>query len=215
MLHIEHLAVNMMSENTFIVSDETKEAVIIDCGTFDPEEKKTISDYVAKEKLTIRHLLQTHCHFDHILGAPFVAKTWDVLPEMHSKEVNLYHSLPQQLKMFLGMELPVVLPPVGGTFEWGDTFTFGNHTIQTLPCPGHTPGGTCFYLKDEGVLFSGDSLFHECIGRTDFPGGDQRLLLKSLWEHILTLPDDVVVAPGHGDTTTIGHEKKNNLYLFL
>lgn len=213
MLNIERFVVNMVEENCYVVSDETHEAVIIDCGVLYPEEAEAVQGYVAREGLKPVRLVQTHCHFDHIFGAGFVCKTWDLQPEMHRNEVKLYRALPKQLEMFLGQEIPLIQPPAGRIFEWGDALTFGSHTLTALPSPGHTPGGTCLYCEDERILFSGDSLFAGAIGRTDFPGGDMNLLINSLKNNILTLPDDVIVMPGHGSKTTIRQEKEHNPYL--
>lgn len=213
MLEIQRFVVNMVEENCYVLSDATREAVVVDCGVLYPEEAAQVGDYVASHKLRVRHLLQTHCHFDHIFGAGFAYKQWDVLPEMHRNEVKLYRALPKQLAALLHRQIPVVQPPVGRIFEWGDEFRFGEHSLVALASPGHTPGGTCFYCEAEGLLLSGDSLFRGAIGRTDFPGGDAQQLVRSLKENILTLPESTNVLPGHGEQTTIGRERAHNPYL--
>lgn len=213
MLTIQRFVVNMVAENCYVVNDATLEAVVIDCGVLYPEEAMHLRDYVTSHNLRVRHLLQTHCHFDHIFGAGFAYKQWEVLPEMHRNEVKLYRALPKQLAVLLHRQIPIVQPPVGRIFEWGDEFCFGGHSLVALASPGHTPGGTCFYCPTEGLLFSGDSLFRGAIGRTDFPGGDAQKLVRSLKENILTLPESTTVLPGHGEQTTIGWEKVHNPYL--
>jgi glyoxylase-like metal-dependent hydrolase (beta-lactamase superfamily II) len=104
-------------------------------------------------------------------------------------------------------------PPPAAYFADGDTIRFGRHLIKVIHIPGHSAGGSCFYLEKEGILISGDSLFAESIGRTDLPGGSQALLVVSIREKLLTLPPETRVFPGHGPATTIGHEKKYNPYL--
>ena len=132
---------------------------------------------------------------------------------MPRNDVQLYKQLPKQLEMFLHRELPIIQPPIGQIFDAGETITFGNHRLDIISTPGHTQGGVCFYCEKEHVLFSGDSLFLHEIGRTDLPGGSLTNLVNSLKTNILTLPENVIVYPGHGDSTTIGEEKRNNPFL--
>lgn len=213
MLSIKKFVVNMVEENCYVISDETKEAVIIDCGILFPQETETFRKYIESENLNIAHLINTHCHFDHIFGDGFIYKTYNVLPEMPRNDVQLYKQLPKQLEMFLHRELPIIQPPIGRIFDAGETITFGNHRLDIISTPGHTQGGVCFYCEKEHVLFSGDSLFLHEIGRTDLPGGSLTNLVNSLKTNILTLPENVIVYPGHGDSTTIGEEKRNNPFL--
>lgn len=213
MLSIKKFVVNMVEENCYVISDETKEAVIIDCGILFPQETETFRKYIESENLNIAHLINTHCHFDHIFGDGFIYKTYNVLPEMPRNDVQLYKQLPKQLEMFLHRELPIIQPPIGQIFDAGETITFGNHRLDIISTPGHTQGGVCFYCEKEHVLFSGDSLFLHEIGRTDLPGGSLTNLVNSLKTNILTLPENVIVYPGHGDSTTIGEEKRNNPFL--
>ena len=199
MLNIQHFKVNFIEENCYVVSDETREAVIIDCGAFFPEEKAAISSYLAENKLVLRHLLCTHGHFDHVFGAQFVCDTYHLQPEMCADEVSTYLQAAEQMRMFLHRDFPLTLPSVGNTFKDGDLITFGNHQLRVIETPGHTPGGVCFFC-------------HE-IGRCDLPGGNEAQLIRVLKEKILSLPSDVNVLPGHGVATTIGEEKRANRYL--
>lgn len=213
MLKVQKFVVNMIEENCYVLSDESKEAVVIDCGILYPEEADAFRSYINDNELKVTHLINTHCHFDHIFGDGFIYKTYNILPEMSRNEVQLYKQLPKQLEMFLHRELPIIQPPVGRIFDAGETITFGTHKLDIIATPGHTPGGVCFYCEEERILFSGDSLFYHEIGRTDFPGGNYDNLISSLKNNILTLPEDVTVCPGHGDTTTVGEEKRQNPYL--
>lgn len=213
MLHIQRFIVNMIQENCYIVHDETNEGVIIDCGAFYPEEKEAIKHYIKGSHLNIRHLLDTHLHFDHILGNEYLFNTFGLEPEASEKDLSLYEHIDEQLADFLGLQgYRIHLPPLKRCLDDGETVTFGTHTLHVIATPGHTPGGLEFYCKEERVLFSGDSLFRRSIGRTDFPGGNYDDLVHSLKQKIMVLPDDVKVLPGHSLSTTIGGEKKNNPY---
>lgn len=213
MLCIQRFIVNMIQENCYIVSDETNEGVIIDCGAFYREEKEAIKKYIEDKHLTIKHLLDTHLHFDHVLGNEYLFDVFHLQPEANDRDLSLYQNIDKQLTDFIGLQnYPIHLPPLKRSLDEGDTVTFGTHTFSVIATPGHTPGGIEFYCKEEKVLFSGDSLFRRSIGRTDFPGGDYNSLIKSLKEKILTLPEDVKVLPGHSLSTTIGNERKTNPY---
>lgn len=213
MLNIQRFIVNMIEENCYVVNDDTKQAVIIDCGAFYPEERKAISDYISGNGLKPVRLLQTHCHFDHLFGAKFIYDEYGLKPEMETEELPLYENAPSHGKMFFGQDLSFEIPPHGQLFKEGDNLSFGSHSLLVIATPGHTPGGVCFYCKEEGVLFSGDSLFHHEIGRCDLPGGNELSLTSSLKSKILTLPENVKVLPGHGSATTVGEEKRSNPYL--
>lgn len=213
MLNIQCFEVNMLGENCYLLWDETREAVIVDCGAFFDEEKTAISAFIAENELNICHLLNTHGHFDHIFGNAFVVDTYGVQPELAWDETDTYLAAAEQMRMFMHREMPLTVPPIGRSLMEGDDITFGSHKLQVIATPGHTPGGICFYCAEEGVLLSGDSLFRQSIGRCDLPGSDERALLTALREKILTLPNEVVVYPGHGPHTTVKFEKENNYYI--
>ena len=198
-MHITRFIVNMIEENCYLVWDEAGQAALIDCGAFYPEEQKAISDFIAQKGLTLTRLLNTHGHFDHIFGASFVYDT--------------YESSVEQMARFMHRPIPLQLPPEARYFKDGDTLQVGSLTARVIATPGHTPGGVCFYFEEEGVLFSGDSLFRGEIGRCDLPGGNEIQLIEGLRQRILTLPPEVQVMPGHGDATTIATERASNRYL--
>lgn len=212
MLHIQRITVNFIEENCYVLWDESREAVIVDCGAFSPDEHTTLSQFIADHGLTVTRLLCTHGHFDHIFGAQFVHDTYGVSPELHRAEADTYLSAPQQMRQFLHRDMPLQVP-APQFFDTGDTLRFGSHSLLVIHTPGHTPGGVCFYCAEEKTLLSGDSLFRGSIGRCDLPGGDGSALVASLRGQILTLPDDVSVLPGHGPATTIGDERRGNMYL--
>ena len=213
MLKIKTFAVNILQENCHILSDETGETVIVDCGAYFNEDFTAIANYIEKNGLRpVRHLL-THGHFDHIFGAKWLKETYNLLPEMTETETTVYKQQPQQIVQFLHRNVPLELPQSGTTFTAGDILHFGSHALRVIATPGHTPGGVCFYEESEGVLLSGDSLFRGSIGRCDLPGGNEQDLLHSLRENILSLPSATRVFPGHGPETTIAFEAANNPYL--
>ncbi len=210
MLNVQLFIVNMIRENCYVVSDETHEAVIIDCGAIFPEEHDCIKNYVASKNLQLKHSLCTHGHFDHILGAKFVYDTYGLKPELSAADIMLYNNCEEQLRMFLGEKIEAELPPHGDFIAEGTTIKFGSHSFSVLATPGHTPGGLSFYCKKENVIFSGDSIFKHSIGRTDFPYGDEGLLLHKLEEKIMVLPEETIILPGHGHSTSVGEEKREN-----
>lgn len=213
MLKIKRFVTNMVAENCYIVSDETREAIIIDCGADDESHETMISQYIEEEQLHPVHQIYTHAHFDHIFGCGFVEEHYHIAPECHSADAPLYNNMDGQCQMFLGSHNRHRMPALGNLLNEGDQICFGTHSFQVIYTPGHTPGGVCFYSAHEKVLFSGDSLFNMSIGRTDFPGGNFEALRSSLKEKIMTLPEDVKVYPGHGGTTSIGYERDNNPYM--
>lgn len=213
MLKIQKFVTNMITENCYVVSDETREAVIIDCGAEDAEHEAMIARYIEGEQLRpVRHIC-THAHFDHIFGCGFVEEHYHIAPECHTADASLYNDMDQQCLAFLGAHNRHRMPALGHLLSEGEEICFGNHSFQVIHTPGHTPGGVCFYCAQEKALFSGDSLFCMSIGRTDFPGGNFEDLRSSLKQKIMTLPADVTVYPGHGDATTIGYERDNNPYM--
>ena len=216
MIQVHTFPVNMLSENTYVVFDETKEAVIIDCGALLPAEHKMIDDYIAEKSLTIKHLLQTHAHFDHLFGAQHIYETYGVKPKLSKDDLQTYLHATEQMEMFMHRIFELELPPYDADFLQSNTpIRFGNHSLRIFPTPGHTPGGVCLYEDTEHLLFSGDSLFRGSIGRTDLPGGNTMALVNSLTELLHLLPEDTKVYPGHGPETTIAYEKQYNGYLTI
>ena len=212
MLNIQRFVCNMFHENTYVVSDETKECVIIDCGALYPEERKAIIDYISNNHLKPIHLLGTHGHVDHHFGDNALFEAFGLKPEVHRADERLMGCLPEQVEAIAGMTYTEAIPPVGKYFSDDDTFAFGNHLLQVIPTPGHTPGGVFFYCEAENTAFSGDTLFHRSIGRSDLEGGSMFMLIQSL-RMVCQLPDRTRIYPGHGPETTIGTELAENPYL--
>lgn len=213
MLDIQRFVCNMFQENCYVVSDETKECVIIDCGTFFEEEKIAIYNYINDNNLTPKHLLCTHGHVDHNFGNKFILDKFGLLPEISEADKPLMNNLGKQAKAFTGEDCGNDFPEIGRFYENDKTITFGNHEFAIIPTPGHSPGSVFIYCKDESVAFSGDTLFKLSIGRTDLQLGNYEDIIESLHSIAKVLPADTTVLPGHGEHTTIGYEVKFNPYL--
>ena len=211
MINIHSFTFNPFSENSYILSDETGECIIIDPGCYVSEEEQELADYVKSNGLKPVRLLNTHCHVDHVFGNQFVADTWKLGLEMHKKDVTVLESFAKVCQMY---GFPGGPQPEPERFlEEGDKITFGKSSLDILFTPGHSPGSVCFYSKDDKFVIGGDVLFQGSIGRTDLPGGDFPTLEASIRTKLYTLPDDVRVYPGHGPSTTIGLEKKHNAFV--
>lgn len=212
MLNIKTFTCNMLQENCYVVSDETKECVIIDCGAYFDKDRKAIVDYIRTEGLVPKHLVGTHAHIDHHLGINTIFEEYGLQPEIPLADKELMENLPQQAGALLGIILDYDMPDVGRWLNEGDTIAFGSHWLKVINTPGHTKGSVILYCEDEHVAFSGDTLFQGSIGRTDLPGGSMFDMLQTL-RLISQLPDDTVVYPGHGSKTTIGYELAHNPYM--
>lgn len=213
MLTIQRFTCNMFQENTYVVSDETGEAVVIDCGAFYEAERRAITQHIEKNGLRPVHLLATHGHIDHNIGNGLIAERYGLKPELHGGDEQLMGMLGEQANVLCGITLDKPLPPVGRYLTEADAIAFGTHTLTLVHTPGHSPGGVFYCCREEGVAFSGDTLFRQSIGRTDFWGGDARAITASLRKVMAALPEETAVLPGHGPQTTIGEERRNNPYL--
>ncbi|MBI1848756.1 MAG: MBL fold metallo-hydrolase [Planctomycetes bacterium] len=200
--------VGPFSENSyFLVDEETREAVAVDPG----DEAPRLLAVVRRHDLTVRWILNTHGHLDHV-GAVAELKEATRAPfHIHKADLFLVEAIPEQAALF-GLRPPPI-PRIDGYLEEGDVFTFGKGPvrIEVIETPGHTPGGVTFRVGDD--LFVGDALFAGSIGRTDLPGGDTETLLRSIRERLLAFPDGARVYSGHGPATTIGRERRTNPFL--
>lgn len=212
MIKIQRFECNMLQENCYVASDETAEAVVIDCGAMYREEGEAIVGYIRNNGLQPRHLLCTHGHFDHCMGNGVIYSAFGLKPEVHGDDEFLMRKMAGQTEKILGVRLPLEVPPVGKYLTDDDVITFGSHRLAILHTPGHTPGGIALWCREEGVVFSGDTLFRMSIGRTDFERGSYEEMMRSLREVLAKLPPDTKVYPGHGPATTIGEEVRYNPY---
>ena len=212
MTTVQSFEVNYFSENTYIVYDETKEGVIIDCGCMNKEEQQLISRFVSEQQLTLKRYLCTHLHLDHIFGNQFVWKQYGLKPEASKADVE---GLPSPIDQAKAFRLPLAIQEVAVEhfLAGGQIIQFGKTQLEVISVPGHSPGGLAFYNRKNGFVIVGDSLFAGSIGRTDLWGGSQELLQAALRDRILSLPDETIVYPGHGPETRVIDEKFSNPYL--
>lgn len=199
-------------ENTYLVFDETHEAVLIDAGCFNESEQLQLKNYIQENNLILKRLLNTHLHLDHQFGNRFVTDTYGLKPEAAKEDEFLIAKMLTQARMF-GLPFSGEAQELGAYIEDNQEICFGNSKFIALHVPGHSPGSMAFYSENEGVLFAGDVLFNGSIGRTDLEQGDYATLIRSIQNRLLPLPDSTVVYSGHGPSTTIGNEKVNNPYL--
>ncbi|MDR1119782.1 MAG: MBL fold metallo-hydrolase [Dysgonamonadaceae bacterium] len=211
-MKIKIFVFNIISVNTFILYDDTHEAVIIDCGCLKADEQTALTDFIKDNKLIVKHLLNTHLHMDHAFGNTFAAQTFGLQPEGNRLDETELPPLQQQAARF-GIQINDPAIPFGSYLDDGDTVSFGLNTLHCLHVPGHSPGSLAFYSPEAACVFSGDVLFQGSIGRTDLWGGDFNTLIAGIRNKLLTLPDHTTVYPGHGSPTTIGEEKRFNRYL--
>lgn len=211
-MEVKRFVCNPFQEITYVLFDDTKEAVIIDCGCSDEKEQQRIVDFLERKELKLVKLLNTHLHIDHIIGNAFIKKTFGIAPSAHDGDFPLYEKTPEQAQMF-GFPMKDTPPAVETVLNEGEIVTFGNEKLHVLHVPGHSPGSICFYNKEEGIIFVGDVIFQQSVGRTDLWGGNTSLLINGIKEKILPLNDEVIIAPGHGNLTTVGDEKSHNSFL--
>lgn len=202
----EHLVVGAFQCNCLILGCETtKEAVVIDPG----DEGLRILEVLIKHNLKVKYLLHTHAHLDHVGATGLLKSKTQSIPCLHQGDSFLYDILETQGRLFgFPMEKG---PVIEKWIEDDEVIAFGNHKVKVIHTPGHSPGSVCFeLLGDNPILFSGDTLFANSIGRTDLWGGDGNLILKSIQQKLFALSDEFVVFPGHGPKTSIAHEKRHN-----
>ena len=211
MLHIHYFTFNPFQENTYILWDETQSAVVIDPGCYTKEERETLTNFISEKGLSIKKVLNTHGHIDHVLGNDFVMKHYKVGLATHKMVEQEIAVVPSYAQMY-GFEMEMCAAPDLYLAE-GDIFTFGNTNLEILFTPGHSAGHISFFHRESKQLFSGDVLFQGSIGRTDLPGGNYKTLIESIVTKLLPLGDEVRVYAGHMLPTTIGEEKRFNPFL--
>ena len=211
MINVHHFVFNDFLENTYVLWDETNECVIIDPGCYYPNERSDLENFIEGKGLKPVLLLNTHCHIDHVLGNKWVKEKYEIDLLIHQKEVVVLNSAESIGKMY-GIYVEPSPTPDRFLAE-GEKVTFGNSMLDVFFTPGHSPGSISFYSENDKFVMGGDVLFQSSIGRTDLPGGSYQLLMESIFNKLLILPDDVVVYSGHGPSTTIGEERKNNPFV--
>jgi hydroxyacylglutathione hydrolase len=211
MLTIKKFTFNPVAENTYILYNEAKDAIIIDAGFYFDEEKQKMQDFININGLSLVQLLNTHAHLDHVFGNKWIYENYGLELFLHPNEEQVLQFAPQSAQIW-GMPFENYEGPLH-FLENNDVVKLGEDELEVLLAPGHSPGSICFYCKKQKFLIGGDVLFRESIGRTDLPGGNHAALVENIQNQLFILPDDVTVYPGHGETTTIGHEKMHNPFL--
>ena len=212
MITIKTFPCNQLQENTYVVSDDTRECVIIDCGAFYDEERRAIAQYISDTQLTPVHLLATHAHLDHNFGTPFIYDTYHLLPEYAEADHGLMENLPRQAAHFYGLTLNETYPLAEHFLTEDTPVCFGSHTLYIITTPGHSKGSVVFYSKEENIAFTGDTLFRFSVGRTDLHGGSMMQLTQSLHK-LRKLPPATIIYPGHGPISTISDEINANPFM--
>lgn len=211
MIQIQPFVFSPFSENTYVLYDETREAILIDPGCYEPEEYRELTDFIEKNNLKPVGIYNTHAHIDHVLGVAKLKRTYDIPFALHQLDEPLLRAVKTYAPNY---GFPMFdEPTVERWLKEGETVTFGESSLRILFVPGHAPGHLAFVHDEQKFVMGGDVLFRQSIGRTDLPGGNMATLLKSIRTQLFTLPDDYTVYAGHMQPTTIGYEKKNNPFL--
>lgn len=211
MLKLTQFTFNAFSENSFVLSDDSNECIIIDPGCSNTSEEKELLQFIEDQDLTPVMLVNTHCHIDHVLGNRFIAEKFKLKLCAHKGEEPVLAMGPTVSNMY-GIPYKTS-PEIEVYLEEGNKLRFGNSEAAIIFTPGHSPASLSFYFEKEKILIAGDVLFQGSIGRTDLPGGDYNTLIASIREKLLPLGDDVQVYPGHGPSTNIGFERMHNPFL--
>lgn len=211
MLTVKRFIFNPIQENTYVVYNGKDACAVIDPGCYFPEEKQSLASWLKESHLHPNFLLNTHCHLDHVFGNKWVAEHYLLELQMGENELWTFRFAPES-----GIRWSMPFENYAGNIIFlkeGDQIQLGADSLEVLFTPGHSIGHIAFYNRQQGFVISGDLLFRMGIGRSDLPGGDAALLLESIRQKLMVLPDDTIVYPGHGEPTTIGYEKENNPFL--
>lgn len=211
MFYVKAFAFSPIQENTYVLHNESHQAILIDPGCYFLQEREQLAGFLAAAGLQPQLLLNTHGHLDHIFGNKWAAEQFGLQPHVHPLEQPVLDLAPAS-----GLMWNLPFEHYTGTYSWlqqGQEIGLGTDVLRVLLAPGHSPGHVCFYCAEQGFVIGGDVLFRESIGRTDLPGGNHQQLLQSIRQQLFVLPDATVVYSGHGEPTTIGHEKRYNPFL--
>lgn len=211
MIEIKKFTFNPIQENTYLLFDETRECIIVDAGCYFDDEKEELDNFISENKLNPVLLVNTHCHFDHVLGVNYCRYKYKLSFFIPEGEKSLVEWAVSQGDLFGVPTEPI--DPADGELKEGEKIKFGNSELEIINAAGHSPGGLVFHHPGQKFLLAGDVLFYGSIGRTDLPGGSFKQLVSNIQTKLLVLPDETKVLCGHGPDTTISFEKINNPYL--
>jgi len=212
MVKLKKFVFNPFNENTFVVwDDHTKDSAVIDPGCSDEVEENELSEFIRNNDLNPKYLINTHCHLDHIWGCKFVKEKYNPEYLIPEDDLILLKNAASQASLY---NVQFNEPPEPNNFI-SETLklNLGESPVEFLFTPGHTPGEFCLYFPNENFCIVGDVIFKDSIGRTDLWGGDYNTLIDSITEKLLSLNDEVVIYPGHGEESTIGRERVMNPFL--
>lgn len=211
MINIKTFVFNFIQTNTYVLYDETKECVIIDSACNEDIEREELKNFITEHGLLPKRLLNTHCHVDHIIGNQFIIDNYNIGYEAHA-DGKLFWEMATEFGSVFNFKINDFPKPVN-FLKHGDKINFGVSELDVVYTPGHADGSICFINRKQKFIIVGDVLFKDSIGRTDLPTGNYDVLIKSIKNQLFTLDDDFIVYTGHGPSTTIGYEKKNNQFL--
>lgn len=212
MLTVQKFTFSPFSENTYVLYDENNEAIIIDPGCFERWEEEELEGFIKNNKLTVKRLLNTHAHIDHVFGNKFCMDTWGLKLELHEKDIPTLKRMPAAAQLW-GIKGYKESPMPELFLHEGQQIKLGNNVLDIVFVPGHAPGHVAFICHAQKFVIGGDVLFEGSIGRVDLPGGSLEVLMQSIKNKFLVLGDDYVVYSGHGNETTIGRERKMNPFI--
>lgn len=224
MIHIEHFTFNSFQTSCYLVWDEDGKCAIVDPGCSSEAELARLTGFIESKGLKPECILLTHCHFDHIYGMAALAQEYTIPVHADMNEMYTIQVTNPHICNAYGLPLPEEFPIIRTSATMshrsraafvmdGDIIHVGSLEFEVISTPGHSKGGVCFLERNEKVLFSGDTLFAGAIGRTDHPGGDYDILMKSIFERLLMLDGDTRIFPGHGSSTDISTERMTNPFL--
>ncbi|MBO4654222.1 MAG: MBL fold metallo-hydrolase [Bacteroidales bacterium] len=202
---------NPFQVNTYVLHDETKEAVIVDPGNYFDAENEKLLEYIETEELAVQYVVNTHPHIDHVAGNKWCVEHFHCPVYIHEQAMKIYHQTHIYCTV-MGMEMEPC-PEPDKFLQEGDTLTFGKQSLKVFYTPGHADGSICLYDESHKMVFVGDVLFAGSVGRTDLPTGSAPVLMQSIREKLMTLPDETTVFCGHEISTTIGYERLHNPFI--
>lgn len=210
-MKIKSFVFSPFMENTFVIWDNsTMTGAVVDPGMYDVSEQKQFDDFIAESQINLKYIINTHCHIDHIFGVKYLQDKYQIEYWAPEGDIELIEMAEVQAGMFA---LDIDKPDKPNKLLKEESFFIANVKGEFIFTPGHTPGELCIYFPDEKICITGDVLFKEGIGRTDLWGGNYNTLMNSIKNKLLVLPEETIIYPGHGDSSTIGYEKKHNSFL--
>ena len=208
MLHIHIFRFNPFSENTYVLFNDQKNGVIIDPGNWNEKENEILENFIKEKEISIKNILLTHAHIDHVLGLQWAFDTYKVAVKMHEEEKDVLERNPMSARNY-GFDFKPFVGDIELLSE-GEKYFIDEDSFEIFHVPGHSPGSIAFYNEAQKFVISGDALFQGSIGRTDLYRGNHEQLLESIRTKLFTLPEETEVYSGHGNATQIGFEKNHN-----